>query len=180
MVFPGTILLKKPLYQFQKADGQSGAGDISSLQQDNSTEHLRQEESTDIGVHSVGDQSVKSLQPFDDNCYAKEACAKMETELVGEKNLQELEIDGTRETTDAGGEEPCDKLALRVIETSRSGICTKGQPVDESMQWSNRNCCSKEVRTELEDRLRVGSSQECPAVEIVGFFHHVEPTQLSS
>ncbi|XWS09668.1 hypothetical protein CRYUN_Cryun39dG0008900 [Craigia yunnanensis] len=47
MVFPGTILLKKPLYQFQKADGQSGAGDISYLQQDNSTEHLRQEESTD-------------------------------------------------------------------------------------------------------------------------------------
>ena len=136
------------------------------MQQDNSTEHLRQEESTDIGVHSVGDQSVKSLQPFDDNCYANEACAKMEAELVGDKNLQELEIDGTREITAAGGEEPCDKVALRVIETTRFGICTMGQPVDESMHWSDRNCCSKEVRTELEDRLRVGSSQECSAAEI--------------
>ncbi|XWS27318.1 hypothetical protein CRYUN_Cryun26dG0104700 [Craigia yunnanensis] len=125
MVFPGTILLKKPLYQFQKADGQSGAGDISSLQQDNSTEHLRQEESNDIGVHSVGDQSVTFLRSFDDNCYANEACAKMETELVGDQGLQELEIDGTRETTDAGGEEPCDKLALRVIETSRLGLSWK-------------------------------------------------------
>ncbi|EOY13226.1 Acyl-CoA N-acyltransferase with RING/FYVE/PHD-type zinc finger protein, putative isoform 1 [Theobroma cacao] len=163
MVFPGTILLKKPLYQFQKADGQSG--DTSSLQQDKSTEHLRQEESTNVGIHPVGDRSAKSVQPFDDNCYANEACAKIETELVGDKNEQELELDGKREITDGVGEEPCDKPALRDLETTRLGICTKGQPVDESIHWSDSNCCSKDVRTELEDRFRVGSSQEYPAAE---------------
>ena len=81
------------------------------------------------------------------------------------KNLQELEIDSTRDITDAGGEEPCDKPALRVIETTRLGICMKGQPIVESVQCSDCNCCSQEVRTELADRLRVGTSQECPAAE---------------
>lgn len=135
------------------------------MQQDKSTEHLRQEESTNVGIHPVGDRSAKSVQPFDDNCYANEACAKIETELVGDKNEQELELDGKREITDGVGEEPCDKPALRDLETTRLGICTKGQPVDESIHWSDSNCCSKDVRTELEDRLRVGSSQEYPAAE---------------
>ncbi|XP_021288478.1 increased DNA methylation 1-like [Herrania umbratica] len=163
MVFPGTVLLKKPLYQFQEADGQSG--DTSSLQQDKSTEHLRKEESTNVGIHPVGNRSAKSVQPFGDNCYANEACAKVETELVGDKNEQELEIDGKKEITDGVVEEPCDKSALRDLETTRLGICTKGQHVAESIHWSDSNCCSKDVGTELEDRLRVGSSQEYPAAE---------------
>ncbi|XP_022717257.1 increased DNA methylation 1 [Durio zibethinus] len=145
MVFPGTILLKKPLYQLQKAELQSEAGATSSLQQANSTEHLRHD-----------DQLAKSLQPLDDNCFTNDACAKIETQLVGDKNLPELEIDGTTEIIDADGEDPCDKPALRVIETTRLGIRTKGQPIDESIQCSDRNCCSKEV----------GTSQECPAAEI--------------
>ncbi|XVF04340.1 hypothetical protein REPUB_Repub05bG0074000 [Reevesia pubescens] len=168
MVFPGSILLKKPLYQFQNADGQSGVGDTPSFQKDNSAEHLRREESTETVIHSLGDQSAKSVQPVDDNCYANQAADKIESELVGDKNLQELEIDGTKEITDTGGEEPCDKPALRVVENTRLGICMKGQPVDESIQYSGLNCCSKEVRTELEDRLRIGTSQESPASEIDG------------
>ncbi|XVF88030.1 hypothetical protein PTKIN_Ptkin19aG0016600 [Pterospermum kingtungense] len=118
--------------------------------------HLQ--ELTDIGIiHSV-DQSAKPSQSFNNNHYAIEACPKMETELVGYKNLQELEIHGTMDITDAGGEE----LALRIIETSRLGICTERHQVDESMQRSD----SREVRTEMVDRLiRIGSSKESPAVE---------------
>lgn len=108
------------------------------MQQVNSAEHLRREESTDVGIHSIGVQTAKTVQPFDDNCYANETCAKMETELVGDKNLQELKINGTREITDAGGgAESSDKPP--VTETSGLGICTKRQPVDEC---SDFNYCS--------------------------------------
>lgn len=79
MVFPGTILLKKPLYR----------------------------ESTDIVIHSVGDQPEYK------------AIAEIGTELAGDKNLQESEIDGMKEikTTDAG--KVVEKPALRVTETTR-------------------------------------------------------------
>ncbi|MFQ6650599.1 hypothetical protein Gotur_022821 [Gossypium turneri] len=79
MVFPGTILLKKPLYR----------------------------ESTDIVIHSVGDQPEYK------------ANAEIGTELAGDKNLQESEIDGMKEikTTDAG--EVAEKPTLRVTETTR-------------------------------------------------------------
>ncbi|GMI79494.1 hypothetical protein HRI_001618800 [Hibiscus trionum] len=130
MVFPGTILLSKPLYQFNKADGQSEAVNTLSLQQDNSTEHLRHEESRGIGIHSVGDQLANSLQLLDD-IYSNEACAKIVTEFVGDENLQELGIDGKREITDSNAEELCGTPALQVTETSRLGVCTKGKPVDE-------------------------------------------------
>ncbi|XVF78768.1 hypothetical protein PTKIN_Ptkin14bG0162700 [Pterospermum kingtungense] len=156
VVFPGTILLKKPLYQVQKAEEKSGAGDISSLQQDDSTEHLRQEESSATGIHSIGVQSAKSLEPFDDNCNADEACA-MEAELVADKNLQELKINNPREMTDAGGDESFGKTAVIVTETTRLDICTKGQPVDEC---SDRSCCSKEARTEPEDSLEINSASQ--------------------
>ncbi|MBA0573981.1 hypothetical protein Golob_001224 [Gossypium lobatum] len=82
MVFPGTILLKKPLYR----------------------------ESTDIVIHSVGDQPEYK------------ANAEIGTELAGDKNLQESEIDGMKEikTTDAG--EVVEKPTLRVTETTRPVI----------------------------------------------------------
>ncbi|XP_039029602.1 increased DNA methylation 1-like [Hibiscus syriacus] len=137
MVFPGSILLSKPLYQSNKADEQSEAGNTSSLQQDNSTEHLRHEESTCIDIHSVGDQLANSLQLLDDNIYSNEACAKIVTEFVGDMNLQELEIDGTREITYSNIEKLCVNPALQVIESSRLGICTKGKPVDECIQISD-------------------------------------------
>ncbi|KAK8633376.1 hypothetical protein V6N13_014222 [Hibiscus sabdariffa] len=147
MVFPGTILLSKPLYQFNKAGGQSEAGNTLSLQQDNSTEHLRQEESTGIGIHFVGDQLADSLQLLDDNIYSNEACAKIVTEFIGDKNLQELEISGKREITDSNAAELCGNLALQVIETSRLDICTKGKPVDEYIQFSDGCCGDGEAGT---------------------------------
>ncbi|KAE8706524.1 Increased DNA methylation 1 [Hibiscus syriacus] len=112
MVFPGTILLKKPLYQ----------------------------ESTDVVIHPVGDLSVH------------EANAKTETEIVRDKNLQESGIDGMRKIkiTYADGEDPCEKTALSVTETTRLRIHAMVEPVD------THNHCS----TELEDRFRVGTCQE--------------------
>ncbi|OMO74815.1 Zinc finger, PHD-type [Corchorus capsularis] len=164
MVFPGTVLLKKPMYQSEKADEQSGACATLSSHQDNLTETFRQKESTDVDILSVGNQLAKSVQPFDDD--ANEACAKIEAELVGDKNLQELEINGKRETADGGGEEPCDKPGLRVTETARLGIITEGQPIDDAIQLSDNKCCSKEVGTELENRLSIETSQECPSAEM--------------
>ncbi|TYG86980.1 hypothetical protein ES288_A13G176100v1 [Gossypium darwinii] len=122
MVFPGTILLKKPLYR----------------------------ESTDIVIHSVGDQPVYK------------ANAEIGTELAGDKNLQESEIDGMKEikTTDAG--EVVEKPTLRVTETTRLGICTAGEPVNEYDQCSDHNRCSAEP----DDRLNVGPCRETPAAEI--------------
>ncbi|KAE8684269.1 Increased DNA methylation 1 [Hibiscus syriacus] len=155
MVFPGTILLSKPLYQFNKADGQSEVGNTLSLQRDNSTEHSRHEESTGIDVHSVGDQLADSLQLLDDNIYTNKACAKIVTEFVGDGNLQALEINCKREITNAGAEEQCNNPALQVIESTRPDICMKGNLVDGSVQCSDHNFFSEEVRIELEDRPRV-------------------------
>ncbi|TYG47558.1 hypothetical protein ES288_D11G348800v1 [Gossypium darwinii] len=133
MVFPGTVLLSKPLYQSQKTDVQSG------------------------------DQLADSLQH---TIYAKEACAKVVTEFVGDKTLQESEINGTKEIANAGGEELCDNLALRVIEeTTRLVICTKGKSADESVQCADCNFLSEEVRIKLEERPKVRSCQEYPAGE---------------
>lgn len=113
MVFPGTILLKKPLYR----------------------------ESTDIVIHSVGDQPLCKTN------------VEIGTELAGDKNLQESEIDGMKEikTTDAG--EVVEKPTLRVTETTRLGICTAGEPVNEYDQCSDHNRCSAEP----DDRLNVES-----------------------
>ncbi|KAA3486690.1 increased DNA methylation 1-like isoform X1 [Gossypium australe] len=122
MVFPGTILLKKPLYQ----------------------------ETTDIVIHSIGDQHVYK------------ANAEIGTKLAGDKNLQESEIDGMKEikTTDAG--EVVEKPTLRVTETTRLGICTAGELVDEYDQCSDHNRCSAEP----DDGLNVGPCRETPAAEI--------------
>ncbi|KAL1075131.1 hypothetical protein V6Z11_D11G338100 [Gossypium hirsutum] len=163
MVFPGTVLLSKPLYQSQKTDVQSETGNTSCLQQDNSIEHLRREELTNAGIQAVGDQLADSLQH---TIYAKEACAKVVTEFVGDKTLQESEINGTKEIANAGGEELCDNLALRVIEeTTRLVICTKGKSADESVQCADCNFLSEEVRIKLEERPKVRSCQEYPAGE---------------
>ncbi|MBA0561671.1 hypothetical protein Golob_018474 [Gossypium lobatum] len=163
MVFPGTVLLSKPLYQSQKTDVQSETGNTSCLQQDNSIEHLRREELTNVGIQAVGDQLADSLQH---TIYAKEACAKIVTEFVGDKTLQESEINGTKEIANAGGEELCDNLALRVIEeTTRLVICTKGKSADESVQCADCNFLSEEVRIKLEERPKVRSCQEYPAGE---------------
>ncbi|KAK8329691.1 hypothetical protein V6Z11_A11G335000 [Gossypium hirsutum] len=163
MVFPGTVLLSKSLYQSQKTGGQSETGNTSCLQQDNSIEHLRREELTNIGIQAVGDQLANSLQH---TIYAKETCAKIVTEFVGDKTLQDSEINGTKEIANASGEELCDNLALRVIEeTTRLVICTKGKPADESVQCADCNFLSEEVRIKLGERPKVRSCQESPAGE---------------
>ncbi|KAL1063973.1 hypothetical protein V6Z11_D13G179700, partial [Gossypium hirsutum] len=92
MVFPGTILLKKPLYR----------------------------ESTDIVIHSVGDQPEYK------------AIAEIGTELAGDKNLQESEIDGMKEikTTDAG--KVVEKPALRVTETTRPNSAAQIESCNEA------------------------------------------------
>ncbi|KAE8667811.1 Increased DNA methylation 1 [Hibiscus syriacus] len=165
MVFPGTILLSKPLYQFNKADGQSEVGNTLSSQQDNSTEHSRHEESTGVDVHSVGDQLADSLQLLDDNIYINEACAEIVTEFVGDDNIQELEINGKTEITDTGAEELCNNPALQVMEWTRADIGMKGNLVDGSVQGSDRNFSPEKLglswRTGLESVL-LKNPTPCP------------------
>ncbi|MBA0699587.1 hypothetical protein Goari_001205 [Gossypium aridum] len=81
MVFPGTILLKKPLYR----------------------------ESTDIVIHSVGDQPEYK------------ANAEIGTELAGDKNLQESKIDA--EPVDRLNVGPCRETLLQSSAAQIESCC---------------------------------------------------------
>ncbi|KAA8523984.1 hypothetical protein F0562_010585 [Nyssa sinensis] len=77
MVFPGTIWLKKPLYENQAIDQQTGSNHVSQVGTD---------DPTGTGPCSKGGPDVGTVQRFDGNFGVKEVDAETETRVGNSRN----------------------------------------------------------------------------------------------
>ncbi|GMY32013.1 increased DNA methylation 1 isoform X2 [Fagus crenata] len=143
MVFPGTVLLKKPMYENQKADRHSGPGDKSPL---------RTEESTKVDTCSKGEPMAEFLQQ-------SEGSSKPIIDLVKGKNLQEIEADGKMSIED-GDTGQVDTSSIEMNDSAKLIIHTGGEPMIESAQQSDGNSCANQVGAETEIRLVEGNHLE--------------------
>lgn len=136
MVFPGAILLKKPLYETKVADVQSGE---CSCPNNFSNAGLGDSVPlTEVGACAVGEHATESVQQSDRN-YA-EFGVKTVVKLVGSQNLKESEVSGEMETID-GVEGAGRASPMALNKSAKVGVCSDGEPIVVSLRPLDGNIC---------------------------------------
>ncbi|PON98417.1 Methyltransferase [Trema orientale] len=148
MVFPGTVLLKKPLYDNRMTHGQSG-----------DTLQLRTDESTNksISCKTVPVDDFKR-QSNEKDC-TDEAGRKLENDIVECKKLTEAERGGQMKVIDSDrgvdgglssiGIEASTEVGIRSGET----FTESGEMVKPVQKQSNGSCYDSEAKARVEERI---------------------------
>ncbi|KAI9083628.1 hypothetical protein K1719_034570 [Acacia pycnantha] len=169
MVFPGTVLLEKPLFKEDKTEA-SVADDLTKVgvccKGMAMAEPLRQ----DVGDNSVdeigaktdakhgcsendADYRTESLRQDVKNNYTDELSTKSETEHVCSKNFPDYRAEssvGLKETADRNTYLSGEKINGFVDSTQELRISSKMESTNESLQHSSGNCCTNKDCSESE------------------------------
>ncbi|XP_054814730.1 increased DNA methylation 1 [Prosopis cineraria] len=188
MVFPGTVLLEKPLFKEDKTEDDpakvgvycKGMEMAESLQQDvgdtSADEIGAKSDAEHVCSENDPDYRIESLQQHVQNNYTDELSAKSETEHVCSKNFADYRAEsslGLKETADRNtylsGEKimglvkQCDDLQkyIKVKNMHELRNSAKLEATNESVQHSSENCCTNRDGTEIEKRnIKAGEGHE--------------------
>ncbi|XP_028763841.1 increased DNA methylation 1 isoform X2 [Neltuma alba] len=175
MVFPGTVLLEKPLFKEDKAEGVycEGMAMTESLQQDvggTSADEIGTKSDAGLGCSKNDrDCRIESLPQDVENNSTDELSNKSKTEHVCGKNFPDYRAEpplGLKEPADSSTYLSGEKIMGFVNNMQELRINGKMDSTNESVQHSSGNCCMNKDGTEsvvriVENRnIKAGEGQE--------------------
>ncbi|KAG5254911.1 increased DNA methylation [Salix suchowensis] len=171
MVFPGTILLKKQLFNTKEADAQSDLGHdteehITKLVQQSDENSYLYEVGISAELKHVESQNLQESEPSSEretqgNYYLDEVGIAAELKHIESQNLQESEPSNERETRD--GAEGLGLAPPMVTNHSYEvGLFSDGMPFVESDRkfCSNKHAAKREDKNPIVAQTQVSSLQE--------------------